>query len=100
MPLVREDRRVYLEASRDSFISQSALVKAFKAVREHGLPEHISRPTLKRTRVSELASQTPVGPLWGTMKLELDNKATLSVPVVMPMALLQTCLLRSPCYAE
>ena len=47
-----------ISAGRHSYVTQSAMVAVLKAVRDHGLPERISRQTLKRTRQQELLKDT------------------------------------------
>ena len=80
--------RVYIEAHRTSYVSQSGVIAVLKAVREHGLPEAISRQTLKRTRVSALPRDTPLGPLFKDVEVTMHTNNTMKVPCVSPLPLL------------
>ncbi|CAJ1380746.1 unnamed protein product [Effrenium voratum] len=91
---------VYISAGRHSYVTQSAMVAVLKAVRDHGLPERISRQTLKRTRQQELPKDTALGDLWRTIELELQDGSSLSLPVVSPLPLLQVCVSRSPQFGQ
>ena len=93
-------RQVYISAGRHSYVTQSAMVAVLKAVRDHGLPERISRQTLKRTRQQELPKDTALGDLWRTIELELQDGSSLSLPVVSPLPLLQVCVSRSPQFGQ
>ena len=93
-------RQVYISAGRHSYVTQSAMVAVLKAVRDHGLPERISRQTLKRTRQQELPKDTALGDLWRTIELELQDGSSLSLPVVSPLPLLQVCVSRSPQFCQ
>ncbi|CAJ1425165.1 unnamed protein product [Effrenium voratum] len=90
---------VYISAGRRSYVTQSAMVAVLKAVRDHGLPERISRQTLKRTRQQELPKDTALGDLWRTIELELQDGSSLSLPVS-PLPLLQVCVSRSPQFGQ
>ena len=83
---------VYVAAAGNSFVSQSGLVAVLKAVRKHGLPDAISRPTLKRRRAEAIPRETPVGPLWGSMQLLCEDNKLLELPVCNPYALLYVTL--------
>ena len=78
---------VYVAAAGNSFVSQSGLVAVLKAVRKHGLPDAISRPTLKRRRAEAIPRETPVGPLWGSIQLLCEDNKLLELPVCNPYAL-------------
>ena len=66
---------VYVAAAGHSFVSQSGLVAVLKAVRKHGLPDAISRLTLKRRRADAIPQETPVGPLWGSIQLLCEGNS-------------------------
>ena len=83
---------VYVAAAGHSFVSQSGLVAVLKAVRKHGLPDAISRPTLKRRRAEAIPQETPVGPLWGSIQLLCEDNRLLELPVCNPYALLYVTL--------
>ena len=83
---------VYVAAAGHSFVSQSGLVAILKAVRKHGLPDAISRPTLKRRRADAIPQETPVGPLWGSIQLLCEGNSLLQLPVCNPYALLYVTL--------
>ena len=83
---------VYVAAAGNSFVSQSGLVAVLKAVRKHGLPDAISRPTLKRRRAEAIPRETPVGPLWGSIQLLCEDNKLLELPVCNPYALLYVTL--------
>ena len=83
---------VYVAAAGNSFVSQSGLVAVLKAVRKHGLPDAISRPTLKRRRAEAIPQETPVGPLWGSIQLLCEDNKLLELPVCNPYALLYVTL--------
>ena len=83
---------VYVAAAGHSFVSQSGLVAVLKAVRKHGLPDAISRPTLKRRRADAIPQETPVGPLWGSIQLLCEGNSLLQLPVCNPYALLYVTL--------
>eukprot|EP00435_Cladocopium_sp_Y103_P027822 s3514_g6.t2 len=85
-------RNVYVAAAGHSFVSQSGLVAVLKAVRKHGLPDAISRPTLKRRRAEAIPQATPVGPLWGSIQLLCEGNSLLELPVCNPYALLYVTL--------
>ena len=93
-------RQVYILAGRRSYVTQSAMVAVLQAVRDHGLPERISRQTQKRTRQQELPKDTALGDLWRTIELELQDGSSLSLPVVSPLPLLQVCVSRSPQFGQ
>ena len=88
-------KKVFTTAHRHSYISHSGLIAALKSVKEHGLPESISRRTLKRARQEEIGENTPFGPLLTTIELDMTDGSTKQFPVVSPMALfwmvLQKC---------
>ena len=91
---------VYVAAAGHSFVSQSGLVAVLKAVREHGLPDAISRPTLKRRRADAIPQETPVGPLWGSIQLLCEDNNLLELPVCNPYALLYVTLANCTSFRE
>ena len=93
-------REVYVQASRKSYVTQSACVAVLKSVRKHGLPKHISRPTMKRTRVDALPHESPCGSLFSSMRLTCIDGGFLQVPVVMPWPQLYGILESSPEFAD
>ncbi|CAL1143558.1 unnamed protein product [Cladocopium goreaui] len=76
---------VYVAAAGHSFVSQSGLVAVLKAVRKHGLPDAISRPTLKRRRADAIPQETPVGPLWPAFNYSVKATACCSFLFAIPM---------------
>ena len=70
------------------YVSQSGLVGILKHVRQHGIPEHFSRRTVKRAREAALPAMTPLGPLWGEVEVEMIKGPNKKFPLVNPMALL------------
>ena len=76
------------------------MVALLKSVREHGLPEHISRQTLKRTRVQALPGDTPLGPLQSTLSLIEEQGGTLELPCISPWPLLFATLERNESFRE
>ena len=91
---------VYVAAAGHSFVLQSGLVAVLKAVREHGLPDAISRPTLKRRRADAIPQETPVGPLWGSIQLLCEDNNLLKLPVCNPYALLYVTLANCTSFRE
>ena len=91
---------VFVATANRSFVSQSGLVAVLKAVKEHGVPDAISRRTVKRRRIDALPSQTPVGPLWTTIKLNCEENETMDVPVVNPYPLLYLMLERNDAFRQ
>lgn len=79
---------VYVAAAGHSFVSQSGIVALLRSVKEHGLPEAISRPTLKRARQQAMQQETPLGPLFSTIALHAEDNETIHAPVVNPLPLL------------
>ena len=96
----RGPRDVYVASASHAFVSQSGLVALLKSVREHGLPEHISRQTLKRTRVQALPGDTPLGPLQSTLSLIEEQGGTLELPCISPWPLLFATLERNESFRE
>ena len=91
----RGPRDVYVASASHAFVSQSGMVALLKSVREHGLPEHISRQTLKRTRVQALPGHTPLGPLQSTLSRIEEQGGTLELPCISPWPLLFATLERN-----
>lgn len=92
--------QVYIRAHRRSFVSQSGLIEVLKSVKEHGMPKAVSRRTLKRTRQAELMDDTPVGKLFTTLSLEMEDGSFKSFPALNPFPLLWLCLHRCSQFAE
>lgn len=91
---------VYVAAAGHSFVSQSGVVALLKSVKEHGLPDAISRPTLKRAREQAMTQQTPLGPLFFTIDLAVTNNDIIKAPVVNPLPLLWVTLNDNPDFAD
>lgn len=83
---------VYVAAAGHSYVSQSGIVALLRSVKERGLPEAISRPSLKRAREKAMMQQTPLGPLYSTVALACEDNETIHVPVVNPLPLLWVTL--------
>ena len=81
-------RDVYVASASHAFVSQSGMVALLKSVREHGLPEHISRQTLRRMRARALPGHTPLGPLQSILSLIEEQGGTLELPCISPWPLL------------
>ena len=75
----RSSRHVYVAAASHAFVSQSGIVAVLKSVREHGLPDAISRPTLKRTRQEAMPDMTPLGPLHGSVDLQTTDGGMVQI---------------------
>ena len=88
-------KAVFTTAHRHSYISHSGLIATLKSVKENGLPDSISRRTLKRARQEELGGNTPFGDLITHISLDLTDGSVKQFPVVHPLALfwmvLQKC---------
>ena len=81
-------KSVFVAAHQKSFVSQSGLVAVLKHVRDHGLPDSISRRAVKRERDKALPADTACGPLWMSVRIEMCNGAHKEFPVLSPMAML------------
>ena len=81
-------RSIYVSGHHKSYVSQSGLVAVLQHVREHGLPEAISRRTCKRERSLALPTMTPCGPFWGEIEVEMLKGHNKKYPAINPMALL------------
>lgn len=88
-------KKVFTTAHRHSYISHSGLIATLKSVKENGLPDSISRRTLKRARQEEIGGSTPFGDLITHISLDLIDGSVKQFPVVHPLALfwmvLQKC---------
>ena len=74
---------------RKSYVSQNALAAVLKAVREaEELPAGISRPAIKRSRVSATDVRTPYGPLFQTFSLECEDGGSVDIWLSLPAAML------------
>ena len=96
----RSSRHVYVAAASHAFVSQSGIVAVLKSVREHGLPDAISRPTLKRTRREAMPDMTPLGPLHGSVDLQTTDGGMVKLPVMNPWALLHATLERCESFRD
>ena len=96
----RSSRHVYVAAASHAFVSQSGIVAVLKSVREHGLPDAISRPTLKRTRREAMPNMTPLGPLHGSVDLQTTDGGVVKLPVMNPWALLRATLERCESFRD
>ena len=92
--------RVNIEAHRTSYVSQSGVIAVLKAVREHGLPEAISRQSLKRVRVSALPKDTPLGPLFREVEATTHTNDTMKIPSVSPLPVLWHLVRSCPSFSE
>ena len=88
--------RVYIEAHGRSYVSQKGVIAVLKSIREHGMPKHVSRSTLKRTRERELDSDTAYGPLFATIEVEAKQGGKKKIPVVAPLPLLANLVQAAP----
>ena len=88
-------QRVFIEAHRQSYVSQSGVIAVLEAVKKHGLPKHLSRQTLKRTRQDEIDCHSPMGELFTTISVEMQSGSLKEFPAINPLALLW--LLLSTC---
>ena len=75
-----------------SYVSQSALAEIIKQIREHGLPDAGSRSSIKRARERALPQQTPIGAMWISANVEMNNGAQKAFPMVNPLPLLHQLL--------
>eukprot|EP00438_Fugacium_kawagutii_P011637 Skav222051 [mRNA] locus=scaffold1020:518662:520062:+ [translate_table: standard] len=91
---------VYVAAAGHSYVSQSGIVALLRSVKEHGLPEAISRPSLKRSREKAMMQQTPLGPLYTTIALACEDNETIHVPVANPLPLLWVTLQDNQAFSE
>ena len=96
----RSSRHVYVAAASHAFVSQSGIVAVLKSVREHGLPDAISRPTVKRTRREAMPDMTPLGPLHGSVDLQTTDGGMVKLPVMNPWALLHATLERCESFRD
>ena len=77
---------------RKSYISQRGLAGVLKELKEQGLPEATSRPSIKRARDDGLAFSTAYGGLYSDLQLEVVDKKKSSdfmVPMLELSALLR-----------
>ena len=81
-------QRVFIEAHRQSYVSQSGVIAVLESVKKHGLPKHISRQTLKRSRQDEIDCNSPMGELFTTISVEMQNGSFKEFPALNPLALL------------
>ena len=88
-------QRVFIEAHRQSYVSQSGVIAVLEAVKKHGLPKHLSRQTLKRTRQDEIDCHSPMGELFTTISVKMQTGSFKEFPAINPLALLW--LLLSTC---
>ena len=84
----RNSRSVFVSGHHKSYVTQSGLVAVLEHVRKHGLPDALSRRTVKRERSLALPKETPLGPLWGEVEVEMLKGPNKKYPMINPMALL------------
>ena len=84
----KDPRSVFVSGHHKSFVTQSGLVAVLQHVRKHGLPSALSRRTVKRDRSLALPRETPLGPLWGEIEVEMLKGPNKKYPMINPMALL------------
>eukprot|EP00438_Fugacium_kawagutii_P024642 Skav216075 [mRNA] locus=scaffold1111:21114:23159:+ [translate_table: standard] len=85
--------RVYVEAHRHSFVSQSGVIAVLQSVKEHGIPDTISRRALKRARKDALATDLlPFGELFHTIDVDMTDGSLQQFPVLNPLAWLHLLL--------
>ena len=58
---VQGANRIFIEAHRRSYVSQHGVIAVLESVKKHGLPKHLSRQTLKRSRQDEIDCNSPMG---------------------------------------
>ena len=73
------------ELSRGSYVSASGKVALLTSIKDHGLPEHFSRSTLRRARHVEATQLTPYGPI--VQDMELPCRGGELVAVQHPLAM-------------
>ena len=93
---IQGTNRVYIEAHGRSYVSQKGVIAVLKSIREHGMPKHVSRSALKRTRERELDSDTAYGPLFATIEVEAKQGGKKKIPVVAPLPLLANLVQAAP----
>ena len=79
---------LFVSGHHESYVTQSGLISILKKVREHGLPDNLSRRSVKRTRDSALPTTTLGGPFWTEVEIELVNGRTKKYPMLAPMSML------------
>ena len=88
---VQGANRVFIEAHRRSYVSQHGVIAVLEAVKKHGLPKHLSRQTLKRSRQDEIECNSPMGELFTTISVEMQNGSFKEFPAINPLALCGLC---------
>lgn len=84
----KHSRSLFVSGHHKSYVTQSGLVAVLQHVREHGLPDAVSRRTVKRARSMALPKDTPLGPLWGEIEVEMLKGPNKKYPMINPMPLL------------
>lgn len=78
---------VLTHGGRASYVSQSGLASVLKQVREHGMPEGISRSAVKRSRDRALPQD-----LWTEIAICQDDHGVTRFPAVHPWKFLQAAV--------
>lgn len=73
---------------RQAHLTGSALASVLAEVREHGLPDHMSRRTIQRDRQRIVQADTPFGPLLQWQRCHTKSGQILELPVQHPFAFL------------
>ena len=83
-----------IEFGRTSRVTRSALEAILKQVRDDGLPESISRHTMKRQLDVASSEMTPFGPVICIRSMADVNGGTFDLPLTNPLAFLSIAVQR------
>ena len=79
---------------RDSYLSDSALSKIIKEIKEKGLPDADSRNSILRDRKEYIDEHTKFGPMTKIVKGVGKAGGDIDIPVANPFAFLQIAILK------
>lgn len=88
-------RNVLVHGGGTSYVSQSGLAAVLKQVREHGVPDAISRSSVKRARDRSLPQE-----LWTQVQLVKTDGSVVGFPAIHPWKLLQHTLQECAAFAD
>ena len=84
-----------IEFGRYSHVTNAALAKVLRDVRELGIPDAVSEGTRRRQRAEICAQRTSFGPLVSEMSVRTESGGDIHVPVQHPLAFLEVATRRS-----
>lgn len=88
-------RDVLVHGGGTSYVSQSGLAAVLKSVRDHGMPDAISRSSVKRARDRALPQD-----LWAQVQLKQTDGSVASYPAINPWKLLQHTLQECAAFSD